>query len=149
MTSTPAARPPFATPKYLLAVFVGGTIGTSIRALIEATWPTSTGAWPFATFVINMTGSLILGFLYATLARSGPDEGWRRMLRIGGGTGVLGGYTTYSTFIVEADSLAAIHWPIAAAYAIVSVVAGILLAAFGAQLAGWLVALLRDRRGES
>ena len=43
--------------------------------------------------------------LLETLAVLGPDEGWRRRVRLGVGTGLLGGYTTYSSFAVEAALL--------------------------------------------
>lgn len=83
------------------AVFAGGTIGTAVRAGLSAAFPAHPGEWPWATFAINLTGAFVLGCLLELLARRGPDVGVRHYLRLGLGTGVLGGYTTYSTFAVE------------------------------------------------
>ncbi len=117
-----------------LAVFVGGTVGTFIRALIELAW---TGdSWPWATFVINLSGSFILGFLLTSFARTGEDTGRRKILRLGLGTGALGGYTTYSTFIIEGDLLWAAGRPlVGVSYLVASVVLGSLLAIAGVLLA--------------
>lgn len=82
-------------------VFVGGALGTAIRAALEAAMPAQPGGWPWTTFAINVSGSFLLGLLLETLSRRGPDAGLRRYLRLGLGTGVMGGYTTYSTFAVE------------------------------------------------
>ncbi|MFP3468335.1 fluoride efflux transporter FluC, partial [Leifsonia sp. SIMBA_070] len=49
-------------------------------------------------FAINLSGALILGWLLSALKMRGPDEGRRSTVRLFVGTGVLGGYTTYSTF---------------------------------------------------
>lgn len=77
----------------------------------------------------------MLGVLLETLVRSGPDEGWRRRVRLGCGTGVLGGFTTYSTFVIEAERLlTGGHVAIRAAYALVSVVVGIACALLGIAL---------------
>ena len=82
-------------------VLAGGAVGTAVRAALESAFPAEPGGWPWATFSINLTGSFLLGLLLETLSRRGPDAGLRRYLRLGLGTGVMGGYTTYSTFAVE------------------------------------------------
>ena len=75
--------------------------------------------------MINVVGSFALGALLETLVRSGPDEGWRRSVRLGCGTGVLGGFTTYSTFVLEVQRLlAGGDVGTGVAYALVSVIAG-------------------------
>lgn len=126
------ARPPYLTPSSVVLVFVGGTTGTALRAWLEATFPSPTGSWPWATFWINLSGALILGFLLESLLLSGPDLGWRRRVRLGVGTGVMGGYTTYSSFIVEADQLLrGGHAWTGIAYALVSVTLGIACALAG------------------
>ena len=82
-------------------VFAGGVVGTAVRAALETAFPAQPGGWPWATFAINVTGAFLLALLLETLARRGPDAGARQLLRLGLGTGVMGGYTTYSTFALE------------------------------------------------
>ena len=119
-----------------LLVAAGATVGTLLRASIELAFPHSPGEWPWATFAINVVGSLALGALIEALALRGPDTGRRRMLRLGAGTGVIGGFTTYSTFVVEIDRLAtAGAVSVALVYALASVVLGVVAAAVGAGVA--------------
>lgn len=130
-----------------LLVAAGGAVGTALRAALESLSPTQPGHWPPMTFAINLVGSFVLGALLELLIRSGPDEGWRRRVRLGCGTGVLGGFTTYSTFIVEVDRL--LSGGAAAtgvAYALVSVVAGIGCAVLG-MAAGRRLSGPRGRTG--
>ena len=88
--------------------------------------------WPWVTFWINVVGSVVLGALLEALSRAGDDSGWRRAVRLGVGTGVVGGFTTYSTFVLEIDQLArAGALPLAAAYALISVIVGLAAAAAG------------------
>nr|WP_206715178.1 CrcB family protein [Cellulosimicrobium arenosum] len=123
-------------------VALGGAVGATVRALLEHVLAPVPGSWPWTTFAINVVGSFALGALLETLVRSGPDSGWRRGVRLGCGTGVLGGFTTYSTFVVEAERLlTGGHAPLGVAYALVSVVVGI-----GAACAGIALAAARARR---
>ena len=132
-------------PRLLALVVVGGAVGTAVRALLEHAYPAPAGAWPSTTFTINVTGSFVLGLLLQRLARGGPDEGRRRTLRLGVGTGVLGGYTTYSSFAVESVQLGdSGRAGLAVAYALGSVAAG-LLAAGAAMVIGDALARRRDR----
>ncbi|MCW3157241.1 FluC/FEX family fluoride channel [Micropruina sonneratiae] len=121
-------------------VLVGGTIGTAFRAALEAAFPAQPGGWPWATFLINLSGAFLLGLLLETLSRRGPDVGVRQYLRLGVGTGVMGGYTTYSTFAVETVRLLE-HGAVLAAlgYAVASVLLGLAGALGGMLLAGRLV----------
>ena len=113
------------------AVFLGGIIGSGLRAglslLQSAGW-----SWPWVTFCINLLGSLLLGFLLEYLATTGPDTGRRRDLRLFAGTGLIGGFTTYGTFILEADTrILERNIGVAAAYLLVSVLLGVLFAGIG------------------
>lgn len=126
------------TPLLALAglVALGGAVGTTARALLEQAFAPVPGSWPWTTFWINLAGSFVLGALLETLLRSGPDAGWRRGVRLGCGTGVLGGFTTYSTFAVEVERLASGgHAALGAAYALGSVVLGVAAAVVGITLA--------------
>lgn len=133
-------------PAWLAVIGVGGTIGTGARAWLEAAYAAPAGGWPWVTFWINVGGSFLLGVLLEVLAETGRDVGWRRGLRLGLGTGLLGGFTTYSTFSVETVELfGAGALPIALGYAVGSVVTGLLAALTGT----WAVRLLLGRlRGE-
>lgn len=120
-------------------VALGGAVGTSARAGLEAAFAPEAGTWPWTTFAINLVGSFLLGVLLERLARSGPDDGWRRRVRVLVGTGVLGGFTTYSTFALEVDRLVdAGHAGLGVAYALGSVVLGVLASGAGILLAGTL-----------
>lgn len=84
---------------YLL-VFVGGGLGSSLRHLINVVTTRSLGtAFPYHTFIINITGSTIMGLIAGYLAfRGEASQHWRLFLM----TGVLGGYTTFSAFSLDA-----------------------------------------------
>ncbi len=134
-------------PRWLALIFLGAALGTTARSLLEGAWPAAPGAFPFTTFWINVAGSLLLGMLLEAIAESGRDTGWRRGLRLGVGTGVLGGFTTYSTFSVETVLLLRSgNGLLAAGYALASVVTGVLAALLGVRLVRWTTRGLRRAR---
>ena len=141
-TLAPARRRPFfhlpIHPLWLGVIFLGGAFGTALRAWLENAFPHGAQQWPWATFLINVTGALILGCLLEFLALSGPDAGWRRLMRLGIGTGVLGGYTTYSTFMVETvNATQAGALLLAMTYSLVSLVVGITAAYTAMRTINW------------
>lgn len=85
-------------------VSVGGALGSLARYGVAAAWPHAPGAFPWATFTINVTGCLLIGVLMVLIT-----EVWaaHRLLRPFLGTGVLGGYTTFSTYTVDTQQLVA------------------------------------------
>jgi CrcB protein len=83
-----------------LAAAIGGVLGALARWGIAAALPTA--GWPWATLTVNLTGCLLIGVLLAVLLARFPDHPWLRPLLA---VGVLGGYTTYSTFAVDAVRL--------------------------------------------
>lgn len=91
-------------PAYLLLVFVGGTVGTAAREAVSLAWPPVNGV-PYAIFGVNVIGAFLLGVLLEALVRRGPDHGRRRRLRLLLGTGVMGGFTTYSAFATDTAAL--------------------------------------------
>lgn len=105
----------------LVAVFVGGAIGTLLRAGMLELWPVHAGAWPWATFAANIVGCLMLGFLLTHLRVNGGSA--RRVALLG--TGLCGGLTTFSTFQLEIYTLIdGGSAMLAAAYAVASLVVG-------------------------
>ncbi|WP_369140128.1 fluoride efflux transporter CrcB [Modestobacter versicolor] len=115
-----------------VAAAVGGGLGALARWAVGVALPHPAGAWPWATVLVNLTGCLVLGVLLAAVFARHPD---RPLLRPFLGTGVLGGYTTFSTFSVDAVQLAdAGRGGVALGYVVVSVVGGVLAAAAGVRL---------------
>jgi CrcB protein len=100
VTSARPARPAYLDARLLAVVFLGGTAGTALRAAVGLLVP-SVGGMPLATLGINAVGAFGLGLLLALLARRGPDRGPRRTMRLLLGTGLLGGFTTYSALAVD------------------------------------------------
>jgi len=87
----------------LLAIFVGGALGTVARYLLEAHHPIPEGNFPWTTLVINLSGSLAIGLLVPLTEHVASRASWARPFLV---VGVLGGWTTYSTLAVEATLLA-------------------------------------------
>nr|WP_246315092.1 fluoride efflux transporter CrcB [Kineococcus aurantiacus] len=88
----------------LLLVGAGGTVGTLLRWAASEVVP-ALGAFPLATLAVNLAGSFVLGFLLEELLRRGAETPALRRWRLGLGTGVCGGLTTWSSFAVELDRL--------------------------------------------
>ena len=129
-------RPAHRQPLLVALVLVGGVCGSAVRYALGLAVPTRAGGWPTSTFVVNLAGAFLLGLLLEGLARSGPDDGRRRQIRLLAGTGFCGALTTYSTLAVESDLLVRGHHPgLAATYAVVSVVAGLVATGLGITLA--------------
>jgi CrcB protein len=127
----PHHRPAHLQWRYLGLVAVGGAVGTALRVAITMFVP-DTEPFPVPVFAVNLVGALALGLLLEALARSGPDEGRRLGARLLVGTGVLGGFTTFSALATATAQLAigdAPWW--AAAYALGTVLLGAALSVAG------------------
>jgi fluoride exporter len=98
---TRAATPAYLRPGPVFLFLVGGTLGTAVRAAVEGAVPYVEGEMPWATFGINVSGALLLGLLVEAVALHRARRRTAHRLRLLLGTGVLGGYTTYSTFVLE------------------------------------------------
>ncbi|WP_230684890.1 CrcB family protein [Cellulomonas sp. JZ18] len=111
-------------------VTAGGAVGTLARygvgELVDGP-----GAWPVATTVVNLAGALALGLLVGALGH-GPLSPSARAARLALGTGVLGGFTTFSTLALEVERLlAGGDALLAVGYGVVSVGVGVLAALAG------------------
>jgi CrcB protein len=127
----PPSTPPHVTWAGLGLVFAGGVVGTAARyAVGELVRPW--GVFPAATFCVNVVGAFALGVLLEAVGRRGADVGVRQRLRLLGGVGFLGAFTTYSTLAVDVDVLLRDgHASVAVVYALASVVVGFAASTFG------------------
>ena len=112
-------RAPHRDWRYVGLVALGGAAGSVARYLLSG-WSAvlltpltllfpSAGEtiirFPIGTLVVNVVGALALGYLLEALARRGRETVRRRKIRIGIGTGVLGGFTTYSALALQTQQL--------------------------------------------
>lgn len=88
----------------LATIAAGGVLGAEARAGIAALWPAGSGGFPVATLLINATGCLLIGVLMVLLIEV---RGRHPLTRPFLGVGVLGGYTTFSGYAVDAQRLLA------------------------------------------
>jgi len=109
-----------------LLVALGGAIGTAARLALGLAIPDAGGV-PLSVLVANVLGALLIGLLAARLPSSSDT-------RVFVGTGMLGGFTTYSALAVGTVELWHQAPLLAAGYAVVSVVLGIAAAALGLRL---------------
>ena len=122
----------------LAAVSAGGTMGALARYGLTVAHPHAPRAFPWATFTINVTGCLLIGLLMAMITQAGRVH---RLVRPFLGVGVLGGFTTFSTYIVETQRAVAAGAPATG----LVYLAGTPVAALVAVYAGSRLALLRLR----
>lgn len=121
----------------LVVIGAGGALGSVGRWGVGELLPWSGTSFPWATFVVNVSGALALGVLMVLVL-----EVWRphRYVRPFVGIGLLGGWTTFSTYALEARDLLAVGRPATAlAYVAGSLVVGL--------LAVWLGMLAARRLG--
>jgi fluoride exporter len=123
----------------LAMISAGGAIGALARYGLGVAFPHTKGDFPWATFGVNVSGCLLIGVLMVLIAEVWPAH---RLIRPFVGTGILGGYTTFSTYVVDIQQLLAAGRPaVAFAY-----LAGTVVSALAAVYAGGAItklALLR------
>ena len=112
-----------------LLVALGGAFGTAARLVLTLLIPDA-GGFPFAIITANILGAFLIGILTAW-----PTDGPRADLKILLGTGVLGGFTTYSAFAVGTIQLWTDTPLLAALYAALSLALGVAAAVAGIRLA--------------
>lgn len=112
----------------LIAVSAGGAIGALLRYGILQVWPTRSGGFPWGTFVINVSGCLLIGALMVLVTH--------RLARPFLGAGVLGGFTTFSTYADEVRALLRPEWIVVGlVYLVGTVLAALVAVAVGAWVA--------------
>ena len=122
----------------IAVVALGGVVGALARAGISTAVPHhDAAAWPWATFVTNLLGCLVLGVVLDWVdnrhAIWKAEHPWRsRLMRPFLAAGVLGGFTTFSTFSVETFGLLRAHAVVPGlAYAVSSVLLGVACVVLG------------------
>nr|WP_183987749.1 fluoride efflux transporter CrcB [Deinobacterium chartae] len=116
---------------------LGGALGAAARHLLNEgvqrlTQATPLAGFPFATLLINVSGSMLLAFVATLQLQGGLSPRWRNWI----GTGFLGAYTTFSTFSLEAHALLGRgEWGKAAAYMLGNLLLGLLGVVAGRALA--------------
>jgi fluoride exporter len=126
----------------LAAIAVGGGLGSVARYLLSAAFPAGHG-FPWAIFAVNVSGSFVLGALLVYLLEIWPP---RRFLRPFLAVGLIGGYTTFSTYAGGVMTLLTGRaTALAVAYALSSILAALVAVWCGVRAAR-LPARLRERR---
>jgi len=129
------------TPAALVAVVLGGAIGVALRAVLQLPLESAESdlVLPAVTLAINITGSFLLGLLV----------GWagerHSLFRAFVGTGILGGFTTYSAFAVQLVELGGTAPVVSLALAGVSIFGGVIAAALGLRLGHSAAGVAADR----
>jgi CrcB protein len=110
----------------LAAISVGGVVGALARYALSTAWPHDPAGFPWAVWAINVSGSFLIGVLMVLITRRWHEH---RLIRPFFGVGILGGYTTFSTSVVDVQQAAA-HGA-----------AGVALLYLGATIVGALLAV--------
>ncbi|PZM88488.1 MAG: chromosome condensation protein CrcB [Actinobacteria bacterium] len=97
-------RPGWDVIAAVAAVAAGGAVGSALRYGVALIWPTTPGGFPWATLVTNLAGCFLIGVLMHLLDARTTHH---RLIQPFVGTGLLGGFTTFSAYAVEGRSLLA------------------------------------------
>jgi CrcB protein len=108
----------------LAAVFAGGAVGTLARGALTAVMPAPAASrWPWSTFTANIAGAFLIGYFTTRLLERLPLSSYRRPFL---GTGICGGFTTFSTMQIEILAMLKHHaYVLAAGYVIASITLGL------------------------
>jgi len=117
----------------ILLIAVGGSLGTLARNQLDRTVAVSATGFPWATFAANIAGSFLLGVILTVVAERWPPT---RYVRPFAAIGFCGGFTTFSTFTVEAVRRTQLGDPLVAViYLFASLAAGVTAVGLGVLLA--------------
>ncbi|MFY1688879.1 fluoride efflux transporter CrcB [Plantactinospora sp. WMMB782] len=119
------------------AVALGGALGSAGRYGLAVLWPHAPAGVPWATLLTNLAGCALIGLLMRLVTTAAAPH---RLVRPFLGTGILGGFTTFSTYAVETRGLLAAGRPGAAVGYLLGTLAGALLAV---RLGMWLADRVR------
>jgi fluoride exporter len=120
----------------LAVVSAGGVLGALARYGLQRGFPHASSAFGWATFGINVAGSLLIGIVVAVAAQSRRAPRLTRPFLV---TGVLGGFTTFSTYVVDVQQALVAGAPrTALLYGAVTVVAALAAAWTGVRLAAFV-----------
>lgn len=117
----------------VLTVAAGGALGSLGRWALAGALPEAADGWPWGTLLVNVTGALAMGLLIAWLA----DRETPAWVRPFAATGLLGGWTTYSVFALDAVTLSPV---VAVGYVAATVVLGVGACAVGLRIGERLLA---------
>lgn len=124
--------PPRVHTGAVAVVAAGGALGALARWAVAEALPHDGGRFPWDTLLTNVLGCFLIGVLMVVVTERLPD---RRLVRPFLGTGILGGFTTFSTYAVDTRTLLAADRPeVAAAYVVGTLVVGLLAVVAGLRV---------------
>ncbi|WP_248579430.1 CrcB family protein [Nocardioides sp. InS609-2] len=127
----------------LPTISAGGMLGASARHGLEIAWAAGAGGFPWATFVTNVGGCALIGLLMVYVVEVGAGH---PLLRPFVGVGILGGFTTFSTYTVQTTGLLDSQEPaLALVYLFGTIAAALAAVIIGVVLGRVVLALLRRR----
>jgi len=123
----------------LAVIACGGIAGTLARYGLQRAWPQAPGGYPWATFTVNVTGCFLIGVLMVLISQVWPG---RPLVRPFLGVGVLGGFTTFSTYALDVQQAVTASAPAIGLLYLAATLVGALLAVW----AGTALTTLTVRR---
>lgn len=121
----------------LVVIALGGALGAAARYSVARALPHSAGDFPWSTLLVNVAGCLAIAVLMVVVIERLPTS---RLVRPFFGTGLLGGFTTFSTYAVETRGLLAAGRPaVAAAYLVGTLVLGLGSVIVGLRATQWVL----------
>jgi CrcB protein len=119
-------------PRVLIAVAVGGGAGSLARYGVSECLNPSSAGFPWGTFAVNVVGCLLIGVLMVVVTEHPRASWWWRPLW---GVGFLGGFTTYSTMMLDLRDLTSDReWLVAGGYLVGSLVFGLVAVSVGLSI---------------
>jgi CrcB protein len=129
----------------LALISLGGALGSLARWGTSAAWPGADVHSPWATLQVNVLGAALVGVLMVLVRRGGTEGRYARPFL---GVGLLGGYTTFSTYALDVHALLlGHHAALAGIYLVGTVVLGLLGAWFGIAVGRGVLSVGRRRAG--